>query len=115
MKNQIKSISLVAILFVALTTVCAAQANSVIADVQNSSVQNLGVVAIYASGSPYYVNVPGKGDFPTQVPTTPELVVVNNYAIPQGQNAVVKLQSGAQVKVSVSGNIIVVTDQTIMN
>jgi uncharacterized membrane protein YciS (DUF1049 family) len=113
MKNMIRSISLVAVLLVALTTISAANANST-ATVQNNGVQNLGTVAVYASGSPYYVNVPGPGSFPVNVPSTPTSVVVNNYVIQQGQYGIATLPSGGTVKVTVSGNNIVVQDQNIV-
>ena len=113
MKNIIKSISLVAVLLVALTTISAAHSNSVIATVQNNTTNNLGTVTIYASGLPFYVNVPGQGAFNVTVPTTPTSVVVNSYVIQQGQYGIVTLPSGVKVKVTLSGNIVVI-DQTII-
>ncbi len=110
MKNLIKSISIVAILLVALTTTSNAHPSSVIATVQNNTTNNLGTVAIYSSGSPYYVNVPVKGTYTETVPSTPTSVVINSYVVLQGHYGIVTLPSGAKVKVSLSGNIIVVGD-----
>ena len=110
MKNQIKSISLIAFLFLALTTVVAANANYT-ASVQNSSTQALGTVTIQqSSGNPVYVNVPGPGTFYATVNSTITLVVINNYATPQGTSSVAILPNGKKVKTTVSGNIIVVVD-----
>jgi len=95
-----------------MSTIGAAHANST-ATVQNNTTENLGNVAIYASGQPYYIYVPGPGQFPIYVPTTPEMVVVNSYVIPQGQYGIVTLSSGTKVKVTVSGNIVVI-DQNIV-
>ena len=78
MKNILKSISIVAILFVALTTISTAHPSSVTATVENNTTNNLGTVAIYSSGSPYYVNVPAKGTYTVTVPSTPTSVVINN-------------------------------------
>jgi hypothetical protein len=112
MKNLIRSISLVAVLLIALTTISAAHANAT-ATVQNNTTENLGSVAIYASGLPFYVNVPGQGVFPVNVPSTPTSVVINSYVVLQGQYGIVTLPSGTKVKVTLSGNI-VVTDQNIV-
>ena len=110
---MIRSISLVAVLLVAMSTISAAHANST-ATVQNNTTYNLGTVAIYASGQPYYVYVPGPGAFPIYVPTMPTSVVVNSYVVQQGQYGIVTLPSGTKVKVTLAGYI-VSTDQQEVN
>jgi len=112
MKNQIRSISLVALFLVALSTIGAAQANN-IATVQNNTTENLGSVAIYANGTPTFVYVPGSGMYQVPVPALPECVVINNYLVRQGQSGVAVLPTGKQVKVALSGNIVVI-DQSIV-
>jgi hypothetical protein len=112
MKNLFRTISVAMLFVVALTTIGAAE-STYTATVQNNSSQNLGSVAIYASGQPYYIYVPGPGVFPIQVPSTPTMVVINSFVVPQGaQNVIVTVASGKKVNVSVSGNVVVVTDQT---
>jgi hypothetical protein len=109
MKNKIKSISLSALLVIALATVVIAKVNS-LATVQNNSTYNLGTVTINAGGSPYYVNVPGKGTFYVNVPALPAFVVINNQVVSQGQYGIVVLPTGKKIKATLSGYI-VVTDQ----
>ncbi|MEP7235642.1 MAG: hypothetical protein ABI778_10125 [Ignavibacteriota bacterium] len=113
MKNQIRSISLVALFLIALTTIGAAHANYT-ATVQNNSPYALGTVQINSDGHAYYVNVPGPGAFPVQVLSQPSFVVVNNFMVAQGQSLIVPLQNGKRVKVTVGGGNIVVQDQSIV-
>jgi hypothetical protein len=110
--KKIRSISISALLVIALATVVIAKVNA-IATVQNNTPNDLGVVAVYVGSTPFYVNVPGPGAFNVNVPSTPTSVVVNNYVVMQGQYGIVILRSGVKVKVTLSGDI-VVTDQTIV-
>ena len=111
--NKIRSISISALLVFALTTVVVGKVNS-IATIENNTTYNLGTVAIYSGSTPFYVNVPSKGTYYTNVPSTPTMVVVNSYVVQQGQYGIVTLQSGVKVKVTLSGNNIVVQDQSIV-
>jgi len=114
MKNQIRSISLVALFLLALTTIGAAQANYT-ASVQNNSTQALGTVTVYQTYGPQvYVNVPGPGTFDVPVTSDITVVVINGFGTPQGGTSVVKLANGKSVKVTVSGGNIVVQDQQII-
>ena len=111
--KTVKSISLAALLFIALTTVVVAKVNT-IASVQNNTNNNLGSVAIYVGTSPTFVYVPGQGTYNVGVLSTPTSVVINSYVIQQGTYGIATLPSGVKVKVSLSGSNIVVQDQSIV-
>lgn len=110
MKNKIKSISLSALLVIALATVVIAKVNS-LATVQNNTTNSLGVVTINGAGWQVFVNVPGKGAFPVNVPGLPSNVIVNNQVVLQGHYGVVVLPTGVKVKVTLSGYIVVTDSQ----
>ena len=113
--KKFRSISLAALFVIALATMVIAKADYT-ATIQNNSTQDLGTVTLMqSSGNPVYVNVPGPGTFYATVSSTITFVSINGYYAPQGGQGVATLPNGKQVKFSLSGNIIVVTDQTIMN
>jgi len=107
--KKIRSISISALLVIALATVVIAKVNS-IASVQNNTTNNLGSVAVYVGNTPTFVYVPGQGTYNVGVLSTPTSVVINNYVIQQGTYGIATLPTGVKVKVSLSGNIIVVGD-----
>lgn len=113
--KKFRSISLAALFVIALATMVVAKADYT-ASIQNDSTQALGTVTLMqSSGNPVYVNVPGSGTFYATVSSTLTFVSINGYLAPQGGTGIATLPNGKQVKMSLSGNVIVVTDQSIVN
>ncbi len=110
MKN-IRSISIVALVIVALATAVIAKSEFT-ASIQNNSTQCLGTVTLLqSSGAPVYVNVPGPGQFNVNISTGITWAIVNGQSTAQGSRSTVTLSNGKKVNVSVDGIIIVATDQ----
>ena len=115
MKTTMKS-AIAVILFVSAVTAAIMASPNMLFSITNNTSFVIGSVRIYnTNGVPTTINVSGPGVFSANISGSVASAVINNQSIPNNGHATnITLASGSVVRVTLTGNQIVVTDQSIV-
>ena len=115
MKTTMKS-AIAVILFVSALTAAIIASPNMRFSITNNTSFVIGTVTIYnTNGTPTTINVSGPGTFSADISGGVASAVINNQSISKnGQATNVTLASGSVVQVTLTGNQIVVIDQSIV-
>src|SRR5437868_3342956 len=111
MKHKIKAFSIIGLLVIALASVVYAGVLMPPALVQNYTKHHFTAALYLADTTSTSVKVIGPGTFPAEITDNVTSVVIAGQETLDGMSNMVRLNNGALVLVSLSANIIVVTDQ----
>jgi hypothetical protein len=112
MKKHIKTISIAAVIVVALVTVVLAKANSLFS-VSCTTTKTVGYVHVHCSdNSTTHIDVTGEGMFYGDISATPSFVVINSYVTNEGSKGWAINSNGDTLSVDFSNAGFIVVGDT---